>query len=72
MVLMDFSIYLESFGHERIGNFKNCIGMYLNILGTYLLDGIKIIKIKEKAINQIKAHNIKELIRTRRWTMIHF
>ena len=39
--------------------------MYSDILGTYLLDGIKIIKIKERAIDQIKVHNIKELIKTK-------
>ena len=65
MVPMVFSIYLESFGHARIGNFKNCIGMYSNIIETYSLDGTKIIRRKERAINQIKVHNIKELIRIR-------
>jgi hypothetical protein len=72
MVPMGFSIYLESFGYAKIGNFKNCIGMYSNITETYSLDGTKIIRRKERAINQIKVHNIKELIRIRHWIMIPF
>ena len=62
MVPMGFSIYLELFGHARIGNFKNCIGMFSVILEIYSPDGTKTIRKKEKVKDQIKVHNIKEQI----------